>query len=203
MTVPQAVVFGAVLVTWAGFFGAARYFRSGKGVSAARLLLMLGAVACTSAELLAAWRTPEPPAAGVVLAAGLCGLANLLYWWSLWTHGRRRPAFALRPVPPATFQQGGPYALVRHPIYSAYLLAWLAGPVGTGQLWLLAPLAVMAAFFSVAARQEEAFFGRSAFAAEYRAYRRRTGMFLPRITRTPAGPKAPVREVLVPQRKAG
>jgi protein-S-isoprenylcysteine O-methyltransferase Ste14 len=195
MTVSQAVVFGAVLATWAGFFGASRYFRSGKSLSAARLILMAGAVACTAAELFAVWRTPQPPAAGAVLAAGLCGLANLLFWWSLLTHGRKRPAFAFRPVPPASFQQGGPYALVRHPIYTAYLLAWLGGLVGAGEPWLLLPLVVMAGLYATAARQEEAFFGRSAFAEEYRAYRRRTGMFLPKLSVSPArSATSPTRE---------
>jgi protein-S-isoprenylcysteine O-methyltransferase Ste14 len=76
----------------------------------------------------------------------------------------------------------GPYRLVRHPIYAAYLLAWCAGAAIAGQPWLLAPVLGMGLFYVSAARQEETSFLASAFAIPYSEYRRRTGMFVPKVT---------------------
>jgi protein-S-isoprenylcysteine O-methyltransferase Ste14 len=73
---------------------------------------------------------------------------------------------------------------LRHPIYSAYLLAWIAAPLATGQFWLLLPAAAMGCLYYRAARQEENSFLTSSFAPRYKDYQERTGMFLPRIVRS-------------------
>ena len=44
-------------------------------------------------------------------------------------NARKHPAFAFIPTTPVSFTKTGPYRLIRHPIYTAYLLTWLAGPV--------------------------------------------------------------------------
>src|SRR5262249_2202493 len=77
--------------------------------------------------------------------------------------------------------QTGPYRVIRHPIYSAYLLAWLAGPIIAAQPWLLLTTLWMVILHYLAARQEERSFGASSFAQDYQSYRRRTGMFLPSV----------------------
>ncbi len=83
------------------------------------------------------------------------------------------------PTTPTFLTQSGPYRLVRHPIYSAYLLAWVAGPVICGQPLLLLSTLVMAVIYFFAARQEESWFAGSELAEDYRRYRSRTGMFVP------------------------
>jgi protein-S-isoprenylcysteine O-methyltransferase Ste14 len=108
-------------------------------------------------------------------------LAHLLYWSALRAHGRDRPAFAFLPAAPAALKTAGPYRFVRHPIYAAYLLAWLAGVLVTGQAWLLAAPALMGAFYRRAALDEERSLLSGPLGAEYLAYRGRTGMFLPRL----------------------
>jgi protein-S-isoprenylcysteine O-methyltransferase Ste14 len=83
------------------------------------------------------------------------------------------------PVAPQFLTQRGPYRLIRHPIYTAYLLVWLAGPVIAAQPWLLLTTLWMASLHYYAARQEEQQFARSDLAGDYAVYRRGTGMFVP------------------------
>lgn len=71
----------------------------------------------------------------------------------------------------------GPYALVRHPIYTGILVALLGSAVGYGLVWLL-PLLVSVPYFVYSARREEALMCEQ-FPAQYPAYMRRTKMLLP------------------------
>ena len=71
----------------------------------------------------------------------------------------------------------GPYALVRHPIYSGLLLAVLGSAIGQSVLWLL-PLIVYGPHFLLSARREEKLLLEQ-FPERYRAYMKRTKMLLP------------------------
>jgi protein-S-isoprenylcysteine O-methyltransferase Ste14 len=71
----------------------------------------------------------------------------------------------------------GPYALVRHPIYSGMLLAMLGSAIGQSVLWLLPLIAYGPAFIQSARREEKLLLER--FPDRYRAYKKRTKMLLP------------------------
>ena len=74
---------------------------------------------------------------------------------------------------------GGPYALIRHPIYSGIILAMFGSilGLGLGLLWLL-PLVLFSAYFIYSARREEELMCRQ-FPEAYPAYMRRTKMLVP------------------------
>lgn len=102
-----------------------------------------------------------------------------LFWWALLTN-RNKPLSAVFSLDaPVHLVQQGPYRVIRHPFYSAYLLSWLAGVVATGRLWLMLTVAIMIVLYYRAARYEESKFAASALGASYRWYRSRTGLFLP------------------------
>jgi protein-S-isoprenylcysteine O-methyltransferase Ste14 len=71
----------------------------------------------------------------------------------------------------------GPYAYVRHPIYSGLMLAMIGSAFTAGLLWLLG-LVLYFAYFLIAARSEEKTM-LAQFPAAYPAYRRRTKMLIP------------------------
>ena len=73
----------------------------------------------------------------------------------------------------------GPYAWVRHPIYSGIILA-MAGSVLVFSLWWLLILLVNAAQFFYAARKEEKLMLRT-FPEEYAVYMRRSWMLIPLV----------------------
>ncbi len=71
----------------------------------------------------------------------------------------------------------GPYAFVRHPIYTGMLLALLGSTIGQSIFWLL-PLILCGAYFLYSAQREEKFMIEQ-FPQQYPAYMRRTKMLLP------------------------
>jgi protein-S-isoprenylcysteine O-methyltransferase Ste14 len=72
---------------------------------------------------------------------------------------------------------GGPYAVVRHPIYSGIILAMLGTTIGLSLVWVL-PLILCVPYFVYSARREEEIMCRQ-FGETYRAYMRRTNMLVP------------------------
>ncbi|MEW6323111.1 MAG: isoprenylcysteine carboxylmethyltransferase family protein [Acidobacteriota bacterium] len=86
--------------------------------------------------------------------------------------------FVLEPRPDRVIT-GGPFRYIRHPIYLAYSLGWLAGPIANHSPVLLATALAMVACYVVAARQEDAYLLGSPLAEQYRAYRRRTWWVIP------------------------
>jgi protein-S-isoprenylcysteine O-methyltransferase Ste14 len=73
----------------------------------------------------------------------------------------------------------GPYALIRHPIYTGLILAILCSAIGVNIYWALMPIPV-GAYFIYSARQEESVMLQP-FPEQCAAYMARTGMLAPRI----------------------
>jgi protein-S-isoprenylcysteine O-methyltransferase Ste14 len=71
----------------------------------------------------------------------------------------------------------GPYAFVRHPIYTGIILAMLGSAIAVNPFWVV-PLIAIGAYFVVSARREEAYM-MTQFQDQYRAYMKRTKMLLP------------------------
>lgn len=73
----------------------------------------------------------------------------------------------------------GPYAYVRHPVYTGFLLAMLGSAIGQSLVWGL-PLMVGGVYFGYSARREEKLM-LTEFPEQYSQYMKRTKMMLPFI----------------------
>jgi protein-S-isoprenylcysteine O-methyltransferase Ste14 len=73
----------------------------------------------------------------------------------------------------------GPYALVRHPIYTGILLAVIATCAAKGTVWGVAGAVLIAVGLWMKARLEEKWLGSELNAGAYDAYRRRVPMIVP------------------------
>lgn len=93
----------------------------------------------------------------------------------VWHHARGREA------QPPVFRQPFFYRLVRHPIYSGFLIAFWATPLMTAGHLVLA--AGMTLYIFIAIRFEERDLV-GMFGADYEEYRRRVGMVTPRLRRS-------------------
>lgn len=83
---------------------------------------------------------------------------------------------------PASLVTTGPFAVIRHPIYVSYTMAWLAAPIAThGPIASLFSL-VAIGIYVVAARREEHVL-EERFGDAYRQYRMVTGYVLPPLFR--------------------
>lgn len=117
------------------------------------------------------------------LALALYLLALALFWWTVASTRRSPLTLAFSDDAPESLVHSGPYRYVRHPFYLSYALAWVAVLPATGAAELVVSVIVMWLCYWQAATAEEEKFSRSPLARAYAAYRRDTGMFLPRIHR--------------------
>jgi len=116
-----------------------------------------------------------------VAAAFILVLSIGLYEWARAAIWGRRFGVALGEHVPEALCQSGPYRYVRHPIYLAYMLAFLAAAVALPHWSTAVLLAANIALFAYAAITDERAIAGSAIAADYASYRDRAGMFWPRF----------------------
>jgi protein-S-isoprenylcysteine O-methyltransferase Ste14 len=108
----------------------------------------------------------------VPLAFVVIGLALVLVGYALFFAVMRANSYASRVI---EVQEGqklidtGPYALMRHPMYSANALIYLASPLVLGSWWALIPAVAILPFLVLRIRDEEAMLARELPGyAEYR-----------------------------------
>lgn len=125
-----------------------------------------------------------PMLAANQVAAALLLMASLaLYEWARHTIWGRRFGLAWGDHVPEALCEEGPYRYIRHPIYLSYVLAFLAVLVALPH-WITAlTFLCNLVLFVSGARSDEQVIAGSALAADYAAYRQRTGMFLPKLDR--------------------
>ena len=121
---------------------------------------------------------------------GIAALALLLaslalYEWARHTIWGRRFGLGWGTHVPEALCEAGPYRRIRHPIYLAYMLAYLAALVAVPHWLTTATFIGGVALFTQAAFSDEAGIATSPLAADYAAYRGRAGMFWPKRGRSP------------------
>jgi protein-S-isoprenylcysteine O-methyltransferase Ste14 len=119
--------------------------------------------------------------AWLAVALALFLAAALLFVAAAHASRAARLKLLFDPAAPHAILDSGPYRFIRHPFYASYLLFWTGcalatlHPVNIGYAVLLVPVLVNGA------RAEERLFAASPLAAAYDAYRRRAGMFWPKL----------------------
>ncbi len=169
---------GGVYITWAVlFFGALATFKPQWDRRRELGILFSGGIALSIAGT-----TNQAVQIWGVLPGLACLLASLaLFSWARAAiSGRFFSYLGSRDTPQFVFT-GGPYAYLRHPFYTSYLLALLAGCLMFPGVLTLAGAAAAATGMYATARFEEGKFADSPLAAEYDAYKRRTGRFFPKL----------------------
>jgi protein-S-isoprenylcysteine O-methyltransferase Ste14 len=155
--------------------------REGRGIFTLRVLVFLFLIALLVYAVLPrrfpALGLPLPDAArwaGVAL-----GVASLGFW--TWTHiALGRPWSAqLQLRDDHRLVTTGPYARIRHPMYTA-IIAWMIGAAVITANWAVVAFAVAMMVFVATrvSREEQMMLER--FGDGYREYMQRTGRFLPR-----------------------
>ena len=115
---------------------------------------------------------------GAALCVLGCGLAIAARWhlgrdWGMPGSRKEEPELVT----------SGPYAYIRHPIYTGLIIAMLGSAMGFNVFWALL-LVFVGAYFVLSARREEALL-LQLFPEQYAAYKARTGMLVPRLLRLP------------------
>lgn len=127
------------------------------------------------------------PAANQVAAALVLAASLSLYEWARRTIWGRRFGLGWGDHVPEALCDVGPYRYIRHPIYVSYVLAFLAQLTALPHWITAAVFLINIVLFVLVARHDERVIATSALAADYAAYRERTGMFVPRLSRARPG----------------
>jgi protein-S-isoprenylcysteine O-methyltransferase Ste14 len=125
------------------------------------------------------WRM-EQPVAWCLFVLALTGLC--FTWWARLHLGRLWSRWVVRKEH-HRIVQSGPYALVRHPIYTGVSLALIATAVMFGTLFACLGAALIVLSFYMKARLEERFLRDELGAEAYDEYARRVPMLVPFVRR--------------------
>jgi protein-S-isoprenylcysteine O-methyltransferase Ste14 len=154
----------------------------GSGIGLRLLLILLIAVVVRSPSL-REFLAETQRAAGHSNVFGwtgvaLCSLGFGLAIYARWHLGSNWGMPMSRKEQPELITSG-PYATIRHPIYTGLILAMLGSAIGVNIYWALMLIPV-GAYFILSARQEESVMLQQ-FPEQYAAYMARTGMLAPRL----------------------
>jgi protein-S-isoprenylcysteine O-methyltransferase Ste14 len=175
-----AVLVAAAVIGAAFTWGAVAHFTRPQGVPTLMYVIGIATGALTAAQIVRICRID--PGLWSVPALLLYAASLALYLWAVATTRGHGFSLAFSDDLPQGVMARGPYRLVRHPFYASYFLYWLAGALAVREVWLIPAFAAVAALYVMAAVTEERKFARSGASEAYRAYRRSTGMFLPRLS---------------------
>ncbi len=120
---------------------------------------------------------------GGAYALALGTIPGFLFAWWARVHLGRLWSGAVTLKEAHTVIDTGPYALVRHPIYTGLLEAALASAVATGTVVSVVGFGLVALGIWLKARLEERVLASALTPGAYQAYCRRVPMFLPRWRR--------------------
>jgi protein-S-isoprenylcysteine O-methyltransferase Ste14 len=112
------------------------------------------------------------------LCAALVGVGVAVAWWARLHLGRMWSAGITRKTDHRVVDSG-PYALVRHPIYTGLLLALLATAAAKGTIFGVAGFLILLIGFWSKARLEERWLTAELGEDAYGSYRRRVPMLVP------------------------
>jgi protein-S-isoprenylcysteine O-methyltransferase Ste14 len=127
------------------------------------------------------WTNP-PLLAWAMLLIVVAGIA--LCWWARLHLGRLWSAHVARKEGHRIVDTG-PYRLVRHPIYTGFIVMDLGLALLCGSALALAGVVFMTVGLRIKAQLEEQFLSEELGAAAYSSYKARTPMLVPRLVRRP------------------
>ena len=126
----------------------------------------------------------------VLLLNGILGLLFLLLSMGLFVatalvHSDKKLSPINSTDSPTHLVQRGPYKIIRHPFYTAYLLCFLGGAIAANSLWGMLGVLGLSYLYHLAADQEEKKFMGSVLRQQYDTYQQQTGKFIPILFRKP------------------
>jgi protein-S-isoprenylcysteine O-methyltransferase Ste14 len=130
------------------------------------------------------WNIEAPVLAGVVTAGGFLGWLIVLYSTFLISHfelfGLTQVVthFAGRVTEPMKFKTPGLYRVIRHPIYLGFIIAFWCTPTMTLGHLLFAAVTTAYIFVGIYLEERDLV---AMFGSEYRRYREKVAMLVPRI----------------------
>ena len=113
------------------------------------------------------------------LGVSLHLLSLFLFGWCVGTSGRKTLGLALNDASSGRLITVGPYALVRHPFYTSYIIFWVGNAIIAVSIFTIIPAVLFIFLYIFTARREDKALAKL-FADEYPSWHRNTGAFFPK-----------------------
>jgi protein-S-isoprenylcysteine O-methyltransferase Ste14 len=183
MDIEQIVKFAtlAYLVCVGTWFATAQAKFSRDSKTRPMLFLMIGCSLLTTVATLILTVPVAIPQERIAATLVMTTMTVLLIKWAFRSINRKNLGLAFSGVVPSEVVQHGPYRYVRHPLYLAYSIFWASCAVISASLLVAACAAAVIITYILAARSEERDLMGSNLGSVYDAYRKRTGLILPRL----------------------
>ncbi len=123
----------------------------------------------------------EQPTIAQILGFGFMIFSFILFWITIRESSNAKLLGAFDEKLPHGLLKTGPYAYVRHPFYTSYLIQWVGWAIAAWTIWAIVPVVFMTVTYWNAARDEENKFFKTDMADEYREFVANTGRFFPKI----------------------
>jgi len=127
------------------------------------------------------WCPPEALAIGEVVAVPFACISIALITYTIGTHRVPLALWHQDNDAPSSIVTYGAYKYVRHPFYSAFLLALIGTVIACPHPGTIVCLVYTAFMLHYTARKEEHKLSNSEFGDDYRSYLAHTGRFFPRL----------------------
>jgi protein-S-isoprenylcysteine O-methyltransferase Ste14 len=105
--------------------------------------------------------------------------STFLFGWCIGTSGKRNLGLALNDNSSGRLITDGPYAFVRHPFYTSYIIFWAGSAVIAPSIFTIIPAAALLLIYFYTARREDKALAKL-FEDEYPSWYRNTGAFFPK-----------------------
>jgi protein-S-isoprenylcysteine O-methyltransferase Ste14 len=178
LTARQAIVVPIVVFVWQ-VLGATRAFRPVEGERGSELA---GLISFAFVALVAGNGSEIVNIGLFAVACAALAIALLLFEWARRTVRGHYFSWIFSTDSPTFVCTDGPFAYVRNPFYTSYLLTMAATVIMRPGIFRAAVFLAMVVYFVAAALHEERKFARSTVAADYARYKARTGRFLPKVS---------------------
>ncbi len=143
---------------------------------------VISALVIISAVILSylSFNVEQPPIAQMVGFVFLI-VSFILFWITIRESSEAKLLGAFDEKLPHGLLKTGPYAYVRHPFYTSYLILWIGWAIAAWTVWAIIPVVFMTVTYWNAARDEENKFSKTEMANEYQEFVATTGRFFPKI----------------------
>jgi protein-S-isoprenylcysteine O-methyltransferase Ste14 len=159
-------------------FASAGVWHFGSGVKSGTNIVSIASLIGFASVIYSLWAQTDIYPWSIVGVA-LQSLSVFLFGWCIGTSGRRNLSLAGADSRSTKLLTEGPYALVRHPFYTSYIIFWVGGIALACSVFTLASAVLLIAIYFHTARSEDKVLAQR-FAGEFAEWHRKTGAFFPK-----------------------
>ena len=159
-------------------FGSAGIWHFGSGAKSGTNVVSIASLLGFAAIVYSVW-TQGDIYPWAVLGVAMQSISVFVFGWCIGTSGRRNLSLAGGDSRSTRLLTEGPYALVRHPFYTSYIIFWVGGIAVACSVFTIASALLMIGIYLHVSRREDEVLAKR-FEGEFAQWHDNTGAFFPK-----------------------